>query len=92
MNSSVLTSARLSPLATAVGLSAALIVLFVLCAVAQVIVPGMQASHAWISLFTVAPQFSARSWIDGIVWSVVFGAVAGAIFAAAYNTVLRRGA
>jgi hypothetical protein len=82
--------ARLSPLAAAVGLGVALIVLFAACAIVQAIAPDWQASHAWIGLFTAAPPLSVRAWVDGLVWSTIFGAVAGAIFAAAYNAVLRQ--
>ena len=84
------TLSRLSPLAAAVGLAIALVVLFVLCAVAQVIAPAWPATHAWIGLFTAEPTLSLRAWVDGIVWSAVFGAVAGAVFVASYNAVLSR--
>jgi hypothetical protein len=89
-----LTSSRtvLSPLAAAAGLAAALVVLFVLCALVQVVAPGWAATHAWIALFTAEPTLSLRAWIDGIVGSAVFGGVAGAVFVAVYNAVLSRSA
>ena len=80
----------LSPTAAAVGLSVALIVLFVVCLLAQLVAPGLQASHAWVGLFTTAPVLSLRAWIEGLVFSVVFGAIAGSIFALAYNAVMGR--
>ena len=80
----------LSPNAAAVGLSVALIVLFVVCALAQLIAPGLQATHAWVGLFTTAPVLSLQAWIEGIVFSVVFGAIAGTIFVLAYNAVIAR--
>ena len=80
----------LSPSAAAVGLSVALIVLFAVCALAQLIAPGLQATHAWVGLFTTAPVLSLRAWIEGLVFSVVFGAIAGSIFALAYNAVIGR--
>ena len=80
----------LSPTAAAVGLSVALIVLFVVCALAQLVAPGLQASHAWVGLFTTAPVLSLQAWIEGIVFSVVFGAIAGTIFVLAYNAVIAR--
>jgi hypothetical protein len=92
MSNAIHAPARLSPLAAAVGLGVALIVLFAVCALVQAVAPDWQASHAWIGLFTAAPPLSVRAWVDGIVWSAVFGGVAGAIFAAAYNVVLRRAA
>jgi hypothetical protein len=80
----------LSPTAAAVGLSVALIVRFVVCVLARILAPGLQASHAWVGLFTTAPVLSLRAWIEGLVFSVVFGAIAGSIFALAYNAVIGR--
>lgn len=80
----------LSPTAAAVGLSVALIVLFVVCALAQLVAPGLQASHAWVGLFTTAPVLSLQLWIEGLVFSAVFGGIAGAIFVLAYNAVIAR--
>jgi hypothetical protein len=82
----------LSPLAAAAGLAVALVFLFVLCAIVQAVAPGWPATHAWIGLFTAEPTLSLRAWVDGIVWSSVFGAVAGAVFVATYNAVLSRSA
>ena len=45
-----------------------------------------------VSLFTAEPTLSLRAWLDGIVWSAVFGAIAGAVFVAAYDVVLSRSA
>jgi hypothetical protein len=80
---------RTSLNAVALGwaLSAALVVLFVLCLVAALVVPEWRASHAWISLFSVAPLTSARVWIDGIVFSIVFGWVAALVLGLVYNRV-----
>jgi hypothetical protein len=80
----------LSPTAAAVGLGVALIVLFAVCALALFLAPGLQASHAWVGLFTTAPVLSLRAWIEGFVFSAVFGAIAGSIFALAYNGVIGR--
>jgi S1-C subfamily serine protease len=80
----------LSPSAAAVGLSVALIVLFAVCALAQLIAPGLQATHAWVGLFTTAPVLSFQAWIEGIVFSAVFGAIAGTIFVLVYNAVIVR--
>lgn len=62
MSNSIYSTARLSPLAAAVGLGVALIVLFVICAIVQALVPGLQATHAWIGLFTAAEPQSVRAW------------------------------
>ena len=75
----------LRPSAVAIALAVTLIVLFVLCAIAEVIVPAALLSHAWIGLFTTAPVGSARAWIEGIVASIVLGVVGGYIFAVTYN-------
>jgi hypothetical protein len=92
MSTRTLSRTALSPLAAAVGLAAALVVLFVLCAIVQAVAPGWPATHAWIGLFTAEPTLSLRAWVDGIVWSAVFGAIAGAVFVAGYNAVLSRAA
>ncbi len=78
----------LSPSAAAVGLSVALIVLFVVCALVQLVAPGLQATHAWVGLFTTAPVLSFQAWIEGIVFSIVFGVIAGAVFTFVYNSVV----
>ncbi|OGG72752.1 hypothetical protein A3A38_03775 [Candidatus Kaiserbacteria bacterium RIFCSPLOWO2_01_FULL_53_17] len=75
----------LSAVAAGAGVAAALVVIFVLCAIVQVIAPNVQATHAWISLFTSAPIGSAGAWISGILSSAVGGFVAGWVFAFVYN-------
>jgi hypothetical protein len=72
------------------GLSAALVVLFAVCLVVGLAFPGWQASHAWIGLFSVAPLNSIRVWIDGVVFSIVFGWVAAVVFGFTYNRLLGR--
>jgi hypothetical protein len=83
-------SQTLSPGASGVGLSVALMVLFVICALAQLVAPGLQAAHAWVGLFTVAPVGSLQAWIEGIAFSIAFGLIGGVVFALAYNGVARR--
>lgn len=78
----------LSPSAAAVGLSVALIVLFVVCALVQLAAPSLQAAHAWVGLFTTAPLLSFQAWIEGIAFSIVFGVIAGAVFTFVYNSVV----
>ena len=80
----------LSPTAAAIGLSVALIVLFVLCALVRIVAPGLQAAHAWVGLFTTAPVQSLQAWIEELVFSVVFGAIGGTIFVFGYNATIRR--
>jgi hypothetical protein len=72
MNTRIQT-ARLDVLAFGWGVSAALVVLFVLCLIVALVLPGWPASHGWIGLFSVAPPTSFRVWIEGILFSLVFG-------------------
>ena len=46
------------------ALSATLVVLFVLCAVAVFAFPQTRFSHAWLDLFTQAPVTSMRAWLE----------------------------
>ena len=81
---------RFNVVALGLGLSAALVVLFVLCLLAALVMPDWPASHAWIGLFSVAPMNSARVWLDGIVFGVVFGWVAALVLGLVYNRAIRR--
>jgi len=70
------------------GLSAALVVLFVICLAVALVFPDWRASHGWIGLFSVAPTTSVRVWIDGIVFSI--GWVSGLVLGLVYNRLIRR--
>ena len=72
------------------GLSAALVVLFVICLAVALVFPDWRASHGWIGLFSVAPTTSVRVWIDGIVFSIVFGWVSGVVLGLVYDRLIRR--
>lgn len=72
------------------ALSSALVVLFVLCLLVAVLFPDLPATHAWVGLFSAAPLDSVRVWIDGIVFSVVFGWVTAAVLGAVYNRLIAR--
>ena len=52
--------------------------------------PDWRAAHRGIGLFSVAPMTSARVWIDGIVFSIVFGWVSGVVLGLVYNLLIRR--
>ena len=80
---------RLGIMALGWALSAALIVLFAICLVAALVLPDWRASHAWIGLYSVAPLKSFRVWVDGIVFSAVFGWVTALVFGSVYNRLLR---
>jgi riboflavin transporter FmnP len=71
------------------GLSAVLVVLFVICLAVALVLPDWQASHGWIGLFSVAPMTSVRVWIDGIVFSIVFGWISAVVFGLVYNRLIR---
>jgi hypothetical protein len=83
-------NATLSLSAAAVGLSLALVALFIVCAVVQLVAPDIRATHAWVGLFTTAELPSLRAWVEGILLSVVFGLVAGGIFVLGYNRIVTR--
>jgi hypothetical protein len=85
MNMQTTTNSPLNIVALGWGLSAALVVLFVICLAVALVFPDWRASHGWIRLFSVAPMTSVRVWIDGIIFSVVFGWVAGIVLVARFN-------
>jgi hypothetical protein len=60
-------------------------VLFALCW-APAAAGLLDGSHAFISLFTTAPVASASALAVGLSWSVIMGAISGALFAATYNS------
>ena len=74
-----------STVRTGIALASTLVVAFILCAVAQVVLSGAQFSHMWLQLFTAAPMGSAAMWIEGIIASLVVGFIAGWCFAHCYN-------
>jgi hypothetical protein len=43
------------------------------------------SSHMFISLFTLAPVASAAAFGIGVCWSLLFGAISGALIAIVYN-------
>ena len=71
------------------ALSAALVVLFVICLVVALVLPDWPASHAWIGLYSAAPLTSLRVWVDGVVFSLVFGWVTALVFGSVYNRLFR---
>lgn len=64
------------------GVTAA--VVFLLCWVGT-FVPFSSPTHAYIALFTNAEMGSAQALVEGAVWSLLFGALVGALFALIYN-------
>ena len=64
------------------GLTASLV--FVLCWLGTFI-PFSSPTHAYVSLFTSAEAISVRALVQGAIWSLLFGALSGAMFALVYN-------
>ena len=71
------------------GISAAFVVLFVLCMLAALFVP-LRAAHGVVSLLSDAGIRSTRIWIDGLVWSVVVGWLLALVFGTIYNWIVAR--
>ena len=73
------------------ALSATLVVLFMICLGAALVLPeSWPASHRWVGLFSLAPLTSLRVWIDGIVFSIVFGWISAVLLCLVYNSLIRR--
>ena len=72
------------------ALSGALVMLLILCAAAAMLLPGWQLAHNWLTLFSAAEVGSLRSFVDGIVFSIVFGWITAAVLVPIYNYVIRR--
>jgi hypothetical protein len=87
------TYSPLSIFALGTALTAALIVLFVICLVSALAFPDLPAAQgwtAWLALFSVSPPTSPRVWIDGIGFSFVFGWVTAVILGFVYNRLISR--
>lgn len=80
---------KLSSHAMGLALSGTLVSLFVICAVVQLALPSLQATHAWINLFTNALVGSGSMWVQGIIANAVVGYIAGVIFSKIYNAALK---
>jgi hypothetical protein len=60
INTPIRANSPLNIVALGWGLSAALVVLFVICLAVVLVFPDWRASHGWIGLFSVAPMTSVR--------------------------------
>ena len=58
--------------------------LFVLCWIGAAL-GWANASHMYVSLFTLAPIGSTTALGVGLCWSLVFGALSGALLALSFN-------
>jgi 2TM family of unknown function (DUF5676) len=72
------------------ALSAALVILFVICALVGMMLPQFSLSHGWLTLFSTAPFGSAKSFIEGILGSVAFGWVTAVVGGLVYNRYVAR--
>jgi hypothetical protein len=59
-------------------------IVFVLCWLGT-FVPFSSPTHAYIGLFTNADVNSGVALAEGTCWSLLFGALVGAVFALTYN-------
>ena len=57
---------------------------FILCWLGT-FVPFSSPTHAYIGLFTNADMSSGQALFEGTCWSLLFGALVGAVFALVYN-------
>ena len=83
-------NSRLNLVAFGWALSGTLVILFVICEVAAVILPGWQLTHNWLMLFSGAEVGTLRNLIEGIAASIVFGWITAAFLVAIYNRLLRK--
>lgn len=71
------------------GLSAALVVLLILCELAAIIFPGWSLAHNWLTLFSAAEVGSLRNLIEGVIFSIIMGWITAAILVLTYNRLVR---
>jgi hypothetical protein len=71
------------------ALSAALVVLYVLCALAELVFPNLPLAHGWLALFSVHPVGTAANWFAGIVGSIAFGWITAIVLGLVYNAMDR---
>ena len=81
--SDTVTKLSLRRLVAAGGITSAAV--FVLCWLGT-FVPFSSPTHAYIALFTQSPVNSVQALVEGSIWSLLFGALVGAVFVIAYNS------
>ncbi|HEX6071902.1 MAG TPA: hypothetical protein VFY95_02710 [Sphingomicrobium sp.] len=64
-------------------------IFYVLCWLGALILPIGPASHMYLQLFTSADISSAAALIQGLIWALAFGLIAGALIAILYNALAR---
>lgn len=60
-------------------------IFFILCWIGAQIPNFGPATHMYLSLFTNAELNSGAALVQGVVWSIGFGLIAGTLIAALYN-------
>jgi hypothetical protein len=87
------THSQLSIVALGTALTAAIIVLFLICLLAALVFPDLPAAQgaaAWLALFTVSPTSSPKVLIDGFGFSLIFGWITAVILGSVYNYLVSR--
>jgi len=77
-------SHRIIPLRASAAGGLGLAMLMILCWIGA-FVPGTSPTHAFVGLFTPSELHSIRALAEGTLWAFLFGLVAGAVLAMAYN-------
>ncbi|MDT8760515.1 hypothetical protein MZO42_17580 [Sphingomonas psychrotolerans] len=60
-------------------------IFFALCRIGAHLPIGL-ATHMYLRLFTSAEIASGTALAEGVCWSILFGAIAGALIAVVYNS------
>ncbi|HLC09457.1 MAG TPA: hypothetical protein VJK06_09260 [Methyloceanibacter sp.] len=67
------------------GLTATLVALFVICALAAMLLPTLSLAHNWLGLFSTAPAGSLTNLVEGAIWNIVFAWFSAVVFGLVYN-------
>lgn len=76
---------RLRIVAVGAGLTATLVLGYVVCWCVAATVQTPAFTHAWLNLFSAAPEASFRQLIEGSLWSIVAAWFAAITFTPAFN-------
>ena len=74
---------RLNALRCGLTGAISLAILFAICWVGALLVASQ--SHMFIEIFTKQPVTSTAALVEGLCWSLVFGALGGVLLALIYN-------
>ena len=86
----VTTRGPVNLVAAGTALSAALVALYALCAIAELMFPGVPLAHGWLALVSTSASNTAAAWVAGIVGSLAFGWITAAVIAMVYNAMATR--